>query len=221
MQYFANVTCILLVVDWRSLRRWWRRRREGEATDGAPEETAWPRDQRAHRLAMAGGTAFGVLLLAVALFQIEWWPFTKVDMYASYTTATVDASRPRSDYRQRDQVVTMAQICLRDGCTRQRRRAIARICGMRLEAAGREALPLPEGIGASDSKYWRRMVLSPAVVDTLGAPQTEAPSPADAVAAKAARIAPRYLDETWDRVVIVCRFDVGEVVIGAAAIPAG
>ena len=159
--YYANCWTFLLLLG-----------RQPSASQLEAQSSSGPRRQ----VAVVGGTLLLVLLAAVAVFRIEWWPLATVDMYADYNGKGLRSGIPQERYRNPLEVQLIARMCEVSGCSRHVRENLASAVELRLVATGRLPMRLPGGVGTATGKQWMREILSPVVAADLAAKPVGSPA---------------------------------------------
>jgi hypothetical protein len=108
-------------------------------------------------------------MVAQSLFQIDWWSFTNVDMYSSYTHDDIVYSFPRSYYKD----VVGAQVIANSWWHRQRAKGeLIYKVRIQLRKGGFDQKNGRKKIGpfgVSRVKQWRKSVFSRVLVEDFRA----------------------------------------------------
>lgn len=121
--YIQNIICLTLLIDWNAtiamVKRGLRTLRKKLIADKFSNPLRFRRSlpvREQHSVkgttsAVTFGTCIAILMGAIALGQIVWWPFTTVYMYSDYYSKVEDlrAGRPRLDYYRPAKVQQIAR----------------------------------------------------------------------------------------------------------------
>ena len=158
--YFGNIVALALLLT--------ARRRPIAARSGVVEPRA-PRSPATSGWAIAVGWVLVAIALVAAPLGVEWWPLTRVDMYSAYVGRGIYGGFWADEYARADRVQIIAAACVERGCPRLASEKLAAHFHLRVIGRGFRPLDLPRGVGAPDTKTFRRVVLTSVVLDELTA----------------------------------------------------
>ncbi|MEL7420632.1 MAG: hypothetical protein AAGK10_18980 [Cyanobacteria bacterium J06555_3] len=185
-KYIQNVICLTLLVDWgvatamvrRGLRTL-RKKLISKRLSAPRVERSIPVSERTYSVrgtiaAITFGTCTLILMGAIALGQIFWWPFTPVYMYSNNYSKVEDlrADLPRLDYYNPVKVQQIARDFLNTSTTVESTQYLAyRVC-LRLVSSDQEPLYLFDAtesysVGVPEWKQFILTVIRPVLIADL------------------------------------------------------
>jgi hypothetical protein len=173
-RYWPNILCLALVIDWGAVGRELRgrvRMPDFLSDRGRQAPIALHYAGRRGVRAVAAASLLFPLFLAVALFQVFWWPLSSVYMYSSYFSRPrqIRADHPTADYHHAADVQRIARGYLESRPRMEGTEYIAFLAQLRLAGGRSEALYLEKAPGVATWKQWVVTVVRPVVIEDLAA----------------------------------------------------
>jgi hypothetical protein len=114
------------------------------------------------------GTCLLVAMAAQAVLQIDWWPFTNVDMYSSYMHGDIKFSFPKSSYKD----TIGAQEIANSWGNRQAKGELANRVEIQLRKGGFDEEKHQKTLkpfGVNRRKQWRKSVFTKVLIEDFRA----------------------------------------------------
>jgi hypothetical protein len=173
-RYWENVLCFALLIDWGAAVRAVRERVKvpGPGNDPAPPPliAVEVTDRRVVR-GVAVASLLLPLALAVASFQVFWWPLTNVYMYSSYFSHPHDirADRQQADYHDAAAAQQIARSYLEYRPPIEATEHLAFLADLRLAGRESESFSFDGVPGVATRKQWILTVVRPVLIQDLAA----------------------------------------------------
>lgn len=155
--YTANVICLMLLVNWGSFAS--RLPHIRRSPSHLKQSVSHLYRSTKAAIGIAGGTGLVLLMLAIAKWQIFWWPLTNVYMYSSYFSGSKDirADYPRAAYYQPNTAQTIASQYFTAKPNIEATEYFAFRVSLRLAGENEAPLYLYDSLGVSS---WKQFVLT-------------------------------------------------------------
>jgi hypothetical protein len=173
-RYWANILCFLLLIDWGAVGRVLRERVQIPTLANLAEPRApitLPEAGGRWFRGVAGASLLLPLVLAVAFFQVFWWPLTSVYMYCSYFSLPrqIRADHPRADYHEAAAAQRIARGYLESRPPIEATEHFAFLAELRLTGEKSEAFYFEKVPGLPGLKQWVLTVVRPVLIEDLAA----------------------------------------------------
>ena len=173
-RYWANILCFALLIDWAALGRAVRERAKIPGLPTSPGSRAPITVPDAEGRWLRGVAAASLLLplvLAVASFQVFWWPFTSAYMYCSYFSLPhqIRADHPLADYHEAAAAQHIARGYLEARPPIEATEYFAFLAELRLAGGKSEVSYFEKVPGVPTWKQWVLTVVRPVLIEDLAA----------------------------------------------------
>ncbi len=173
-RYWPNILCFALLIDWGAVGRAVRERVRIPSLANRLEPRAPISLPEAEGRRFGGVAAASLLLplvLAVAFFQVFWWPLTSVYMYCSYFSLPhqIRADHPRADYHDAAAAQRIARGYLESRPPIEATEYFAFLAELRLRGEKSQAFYFEEVPGLPSWKQWVLTVVRPVLIEDLAA----------------------------------------------------